>query len=41
MKADVQAFKPADFYAVYIGFRCAYDLQKSNTFTPAENKSRP
>lgn len=25
MKADVQAFKPADFYAVYIGFRCAYD----------------
>jgi formylglycine-generating enzyme required for sulfatase activity len=26
MKADVQAYKPADFYAVYIGFRCAYDL---------------
>jgi sulfatase modifying factor 1 len=25
MKADVQAFKPADFYAVYIGFRCVYD----------------
>ncbi len=25
MKADVQAYKPADFYAVYIGFRCAYD----------------
>ena len=25
MKADVQAFKPADFYAVYIGFRCLYD----------------
>ena len=24
MKADVQAFKPADFYAVYIGFRCVY-----------------
>jgi len=26
MKADVQAFKAADFYAVYVGFRCAYDL---------------
>jgi formylglycine-generating enzyme required for sulfatase activity len=26
MKADVQAYKPADFYAVYIGFRCVYDL---------------
>ncbi len=26
MKSDVQAFKPADFYAVYIGFRCAFDL---------------
>lgn len=25
MKADVKAFKPADFYAVYIGFRCVYD----------------
>jgi sulfatase modifying factor 1 len=25
MKADVQAWKPADFYAVYIGFRCVYD----------------
>jgi len=25
MQADVQAFKPADFYAVYIGFRCVYD----------------
>ena len=25
MKADVQAFKPADFYAVYIGFRCVYE----------------
>ena len=24
MKADVKAFKPADFYAVYIGFRCVY-----------------
>jgi formylglycine-generating enzyme required for sulfatase activity len=24
MKADVQAFKPAGFYAVYIGFRCVY-----------------
>ncbi len=35
MKADVQAYKPADFYAVYIGFRCAYDLQASNTEKPA------
>jgi sulfatase modifying factor 1 len=25
MRADVQAFKPASFYAVYIGFRCVYD----------------
>ena len=25
MKADVQAYKPADFYAVYIGFRCVYE----------------
>jgi len=25
MKADVQAWKPADFYAVYIGFRCVYE----------------
>jgi formylglycine-generating enzyme required for sulfatase activity len=25
MKADVKAFKPADFYAVYIGFRCVYN----------------
>ena len=25
MKADVEAWKPADFYAVYIGFRCVYD----------------
>jgi formylglycine-generating enzyme required for sulfatase activity len=24
MTADVQAFKPASFYAVYIGFRCVY-----------------
>ncbi len=24
MRADVQAWKPADFYAVYIGFRCVY-----------------
>jgi formylglycine-generating enzyme required for sulfatase activity len=34
MKADVQAFKPADFYAVYIGFRCAYDFQASSTEKP-------
>lgn len=25
MQADVEAWKPADFYAVYIGFRCVYD----------------
>ncbi|PIT77695.1 formylglycine-generating enzyme family protein [Limnohabitans sp. B9-3] len=25
MKADVQAFKPADLYVVYVGFRCAYE----------------
>jgi formylglycine-generating enzyme len=25
MTADVAAFKPANFYAVYVGFRCAYD----------------
>lgn len=24
MRAEVQAWKPAGFYAVYIGFRCAY-----------------
>ena len=24
MKADVEAWKPADFFAVYIGFRCVY-----------------
>lgn len=24
MKADVVAWKQADFFAVYIGFRCAY-----------------
>ena len=29
MKADVVAFKPADFYAVYIGFRCVYELPSS------------
>ena len=27
MRADVEAWKPADFYAVYIGFRCVYDAQ--------------
>jgi len=25
MKADVQALKPADFYAVYIGFRFVHE----------------
>ena len=29
MAADVQAFKPKDFYAVYIGFRCVYPLEGS------------
>jgi hypothetical protein len=33
MKADVQAFKAADVYVVYLGFRCAYDL------TPKGNHS--
>ena len=28
MRADVEAWKPADFYAVYIGFRCVYDPAK-------------
>lgn len=28
MKADVEAWKPADFYALYIGFRCVYDLER-------------
>lgn len=27
MRAEVVAWKPADFYAVYIGFRCVYDLR--------------
>ena len=27
MKAEVEAWKPADFYAVYIGFRCVYDAR--------------
>ena len=27
-RADVEAWKPADFYAVYIGFRCVYDPVK-------------
>ena len=27
MKAEVEAWKPADFYAVYIGFRCVYEPQ--------------
>lgn len=26
MTADVEAWKPADFHAVYIGLRCVYDL---------------
>jgi hypothetical protein len=31
MKADVQAFKGADVYVVYLGFRCAYDLSPKGT----------
>ena len=27
MQADYVAYKPADFYVVYIGFRCAYDIR--------------
>ena len=38
MKADVEAYKPADFYAVYIGFRCAYDLKSSGV---SLNKTAP
>jgi formylglycine-generating enzyme required for sulfatase activity len=34
MKADVQAYKPADFYAVYVGFRCAYDRPTLNSHKP-------
>jgi formylglycine-generating enzyme required for sulfatase activity len=43
MQADVQAYKPADFYAVYIGFRCVYDLSPSNPNTrpnPSPNPSK-
>lgn len=35
MKADVLAYKPADFYAVYIGFRCVYDLPAQTPVRPA------
>jgi hypothetical protein len=38
MKADVVAFKPADFYAVYIGFRCVYDHQAP---APGKGKVQP
>ncbi len=38
MKADVRAFKPSDFYAVYIGFRCVYDLPPKRLNT---NKTSP
>lgn len=27
MKSDIDAWKPADFFAVYIGFRCVYDAK--------------
>ena len=29
MKADVDAWKPADFPAIYIGFRCVYDPEET------------
>jgi hypothetical protein len=39
MKADVQAYKPADFYAVYIGFRCAYDIKRPSALK-VEHRAR-
>jgi formylglycine-generating enzyme required for sulfatase activity len=27
-RADAAQWKPADFYAVYVGFRCVYDLDR-------------
>ncbi|WP_083541640.1 SUMF1/EgtB/PvdO family nonheme iron enzyme [Sinorhizobium americanum] len=27
MRQEAMQWKPADFYVVYIGFRCAYDLK--------------
>jgi formylglycine-generating enzyme required for sulfatase activity len=38
MKADVVAFKPANFYAVYIGFRCVYDPQAQPS---SQRKAQP
>jgi hypothetical protein len=34
----LQAYKPADLYAVYIGFRCAYDLAPA---VPASSRRKP
>jgi formylglycine-generating enzyme len=34
MRADLQAFKPKDFYAVYIGFRCVYPRPAGLARTP-------
>jgi hypothetical protein len=34
MKADVQAFKAADVYVVYLGFRCAYDPSPKGNHPP-------
>jgi formylglycine-generating enzyme required for sulfatase activity len=29
-RAEGMQWKPADFFAVYIGFRCAYDLEEAS-----------
>jgi formylglycine-generating enzyme len=34
MRADLEAFKPKDFYAVYIGFRCVYPRPAGLPRTP-------
>lgn len=34
MRADVVAWKPADFHAVYIGFRCVYDPASPGSMNP-------
>ncbi len=39
--AEAQAFKPADFYAVYIGFRCAYDVSPNNPHMRSNTSKTP
>jgi hypothetical protein len=34
----VQAFKAADVYVVYLGFRCAYDLAPA---APSASRAKP